>query len=127
MNSEKVSMRITQFLEDRTPLIIAPILFAAGPTRAQEKSTQMVPGHSVKELVPKSSKPDQDGVSQIIFALLFKPGAARSARALGACGSRATHRFSFSQANVGLFFLIELILQDPTVSLVFQIQMMIAN
>ena len=67
-------MRINQFLEARTPLILALVLFAAGPTCAQEKAMQMIPGLSIKELVPKSPKPDQDGVSQIIFALLFKPG-----------------------------------------------------
>lgn len=68
-------MPSTQLLEIRSLLILA-LLFLAIATSgcAQEKPKQMIPGPSVKELVPEAPKPDQDGVSQIIFAQLFKPG-----------------------------------------------------
>lgn len=49
-------------------------LATATSSSAQERPKRMIPGPSVKELVPKFPNPNQDGVNRIIFALLFKPG-----------------------------------------------------
>ncbi|MEK6336844.1 MAG: DUF11 domain-containing protein [Acidobacteriota bacterium] len=54
--------------------MIALLLFAtAASSCAQEKPKRMIPGPSVKELVPESPNEKEDGISQIIFAQLFKP------------------------------------------------------
>lgn len=41
---------------------------------AQEKPKRMIPGPSVKELVPESPNEKEDGVAQITLGELFKPG-----------------------------------------------------
>ncbi|MDX6528473.1 MAG: hypothetical protein QOH41_763 [Blastocatellia bacterium] len=41
---------------------------------AQEKPKRMIPGSSVKELVPESPNEKEDGVAQITLGQLFKPG-----------------------------------------------------
>src|SRR5438552_2644651 len=68
-------MRSPQLLQIRSLLMLALLFFAtANAGCAQEKPNRMIPGPSVKELVPESPNPSQDGVSQIIFSQLFKPG-----------------------------------------------------
>ena len=68
-------MHIARLLKARPPLIVALLFFATVTSAcAQEKPKQMIPGPSVRQLVPESPNPDQDGVSQVIFAELFKPG-----------------------------------------------------
>jgi len=41
------------------------------------KAKRMIPGSSVKELVPESPNEKEDGISEITFGQLFKPGAAQ--------------------------------------------------
>src|SRR5258707_2329199 len=41
---------------------------------AQEKSKRMIPGPSVKELIPESPNEKEDGVARITLGQLFKPG-----------------------------------------------------
>lgn len=55
--------------------MLALILFAA-PTWAcaQQKPKRMIQGPSVKELAPESPSQNEDGITQICFGLLFKPG-----------------------------------------------------
>ena len=68
-------MQITQLIKTRSSLIAALLFFATATSAcAQEKPKQMIPGPSAKELVLESPSPNQDGISQIIFAQLFKPG-----------------------------------------------------
>jgi uncharacterized repeat protein (TIGR01451 family) len=68
-------MLILQMHKFRSLLMIALLFFAtATPSCAQEKPKRMIPGTSVKELVPESPNEKEDGISQIIFAQLFKPG-----------------------------------------------------
>jgi hypothetical protein len=64
--------RIVQF---RSLLTLAFLFFATTTCScAQENPKRMVPGPSVKELVPESPNEKEDGISRIIFAQLFKPG-----------------------------------------------------
>jgi len=49
----------------------------------------MVSGPSVKDLVPEKPNPEQDGISQIVFAQLFKPGPTEYAL-VGAGGLKGT-------------------------------------
>lgn len=68
-------MLILQMHRFRSFLTIAFLFLATAiSSSAQEKPKPMIPGPSVKELVPKFPNPNQDGVNRIIFALLFKPG-----------------------------------------------------
>jgi hypothetical protein len=68
-------MQIAILLKARSSVMMVLVCFATVTSAcAQEKPKQMIPGPSVKELVPESPNRDQDGVSQIIFAELFKLG-----------------------------------------------------
>jgi uncharacterized repeat protein (TIGR01451 family) len=82
-------MLILQMLQFRSLLTLG-LLFVATATSscAQEKPKRMIPGPSVKELVPESRNPDEDGISQIIFAQLFQPGTTEY-RHVGAKGLKA--------------------------------------
>jgi uncharacterized repeat protein (TIGR01451 family) len=82
-------MQIVKLMKARPPLMIALLfLVTATSACAQEKPKRMIPGPSVKELVPESRNPDQDGISQIIFAQLFQPGTT-GYRHVGANGLKA--------------------------------------
>lgn len=52
---------------------------------AQEKPKRMIPGPSVKELVPESPREKEDGITQITIGQLFKPGTTEYTR-IGAAG-----------------------------------------
>jgi uncharacterized repeat protein (TIGR01451 family) len=54
--------------------MMALLLAMADSACAQARPTRMVPGPSVRELVPESPKEKENRISQIIFAQLFKPG-----------------------------------------------------
>lgn len=81
--SNPMRVRITQL----RPLVIITLLCfaAANSACAQEKAKRMVPGPSVKELVPASPNEKEDGISKIIIGQLFKPGNAEYTR-IGAGG-----------------------------------------
>jgi uncharacterized repeat protein (TIGR01451 family) len=56
-------------------LTVALVIFATVTSAcAQEKPKRMIPGPSVKELVPESPNEKEDGISKIIIGQLFKPG-----------------------------------------------------
>jgi len=66
---------IPKMLKFRSLLMLALLFFATVTSScAQEKSKRMIPGPSEKELVPDAPDPNQDGISRILFAQLFKPG-----------------------------------------------------
>ncbi len=68
-------MQIAKLLKVRSSLMFALLLFAAAtPACAQEKPKRMIPGASVKELVPETPNETENGISQIIYGQLFKPG-----------------------------------------------------
>jgi len=62
-------------------LVFAAIILAC----AQDKPKRMVPGPSVKELVPESPNEKEDGISKIVLGELFKPGNAEYTR-IGVAG-----------------------------------------
>jgi len=67
-------MLILQMHKLRLLLMSALLLFATATSScAQEKPKRMIPGPSVKELVPESSNEKQDGISKFIVAQLFDP------------------------------------------------------
>lgn len=69
------SVMIRPMLQFRLLLTCGVLFFAAATSAcAQEKPKRMIPGPSVKELVPESSNESQDGVAQILLGQLFKPG-----------------------------------------------------
>lgn len=62
-------------LRFRSLLTIAFLFFATATSScAQEKTKRMIPGPSVKELIPESPNEKQDGITQITIGQLFKPG-----------------------------------------------------
>src|SRR5437773_10697351 len=75
-----------QMLKFRSLLILAFLFFATTASScAQEKPKRMVPGSSVKDLVPESPNEKGDGVAQITIGQLFKPGTTEYTR-IGAAG-----------------------------------------
>lgn len=83
-------MQIAKLLKVRSPLMAA-LLFLATATSAcaQEKPKRMIPGASVKELVPESPTEKEDTIARITIGLLFKPGTTEYTR-IGVKGSSAT-------------------------------------
>jgi uncharacterized repeat protein (TIGR01451 family) len=74
--------------QDRSLLTVAFLICATVTSAcAQEKPKRMIPGPSVKELIPESTNEKEDGISRITIGQLFKPGTTEYA-AVGAKGLR---------------------------------------
>lgn len=70
----------------RSLLLIGLVCFATATSAcAQEKPKRMIPGSSVKELLPESANEKEDGITQITIGQLFKPGTTEYTRT-GAAG-----------------------------------------
>jgi uncharacterized repeat protein (TIGR01451 family) len=74
-------MQIVKLMKARPPLMIALLfLVTATSACAQEKPKRMIPGPSVKELIPESPNEKDDGIAQITLGQLFKPGSTEYTR-----------------------------------------------
>jgi len=79
-------MQSLQLFQARSLLTVAFLICATVTSAcAQEKPKRMIPGPSVKELVPEAPNEREDGVSKIIIGQLFKPGDTEYTR-IGAAG-----------------------------------------
>jgi len=68
-------MLVFQVSPARLVLTAMLLISAMGSSAcAQEKPKRMIPGPSMRELVPESQNEKEDGISRIVFAQLFKEG-----------------------------------------------------